>query len=42
MTAILIIVGVACIIVGILLTTLLQGQYGKWIDNVEVKEEDLK
>ena len=42
MTAIMIIIGVACIIAGLLLTTLMQGQYSKWIDDAEVKEEDLK
>lgn len=42
MIAILTITGVICIVAALLLATLLQDQYGKWIDNVEVKEEDLK
>lgn len=42
MIAILIITGVICLSAGLLLATLLQGQYSKWIDDVEVKEEDLK
>jgi hypothetical protein len=42
MITLLIITGVICIVAGLLLTTLMQGQYSKWIDNVEVKEEDLK
>jgi hypothetical protein len=42
MITLLIITGVICIVAGLLLTPLMQGQYSKWIDNVEVKEEDLK
>lgn len=42
MIALLIITGAICIVAGLLLTTLMQGQYSKWIDDVEVKEEDLK
>ena len=41
MIAIGIIAGVACIVAGLMLLTVAQGQYGKMIDNVEVKEEDL-
>lgn len=41
MIAILIITGAICIVAGLMLLTVAQCQYGKWIDNVEVKEEDL-
>jgi hypothetical protein len=42
MIALLIIVGVICLLAGLLLTTLLQGQYGRWIDDVELKDEDVE
>lgn len=42
MIALLIITGVICLLAGLLFTALMQDQYSGWIDNVEVKEEDLK